>query len=81
MVGASVDVPDGRVDFGRGRTYPIQIVGSESAADGSWLWAWANPSPNLRDELLQSARRLREAGDEAAVRELRTPRLAPMPVT
>lgn len=65
-----VDVPAGTVDFGAGRVYPIQLIGTESAADGSWLWAWANTSSNLPPRLLESARRIRQVGEQLQVPEL-----------
>ena len=47
---------------------PAQIVGSLDSTDGSWLWAWANPSidgPLQRDSL-----RLRDYGQQLQIDRL-----------
>ena len=33
----NVDLETGKVDFGKGRIYPIQIIGTESEFTGTWL--------------------------------------------
>ena len=38
----SVDVPGGVISFGGGPSYRADLVGSASAEQGTWLWAWAN---------------------------------------
>jgi hypothetical protein len=45
-------------DDGVVATCPAQIIGSFDSADGSWLWAWANPS--IADALNRDSLRVRE---------------------
>ena len=48
--------------FGEGvvATCPAQIIGSLDSSDGSWLWAWANPS--IPESLQHDSLRVREYG-------------------
>jgi hypothetical protein len=46
----------------------IQFVGSVSKKDGTWLWAWDNPS--IRDERKDAARRVRAYGERYGIRRL-----------
>jgi hypothetical protein len=40
---------------------PVQVVGSHNLDDGSWLWAWANPS--IPPELTEHAQLARSFGE------------------
>ncbi len=70
-----LDLPAGTVDFGQGRVYPIQLIGTESNADHTWLWAWANKETKIPEPLLRSATRLREFGVQEQVQALVEPEL------
>ncbi len=50
---------------------PAQAVGSFSQVDGTWLWAWANPS--IGDELKRDALKVRQYGEEHSIPRLTTP--------
>ncbi len=41
------DLESGVPSFGPGRCWPVQILGTESEASRTWLWAWANPSADV----------------------------------
>jgi len=47
-------------DEGVVATCPAQIVGSLDSSEGSWLWAWANPS--IPESLQRDSWRVREYG-------------------
>jgi len=47
---------------------PAQIVGSFDGADGSWLWAWANPS--IADSLKRDSLRVRDYGQKRQIARL-----------
>ena len=53
----------------------VQILGTESAEDRTWLWAWANADSGIKPYLLKSAEQLRHIGHEAGIPELHTPSL------
>jgi hypothetical protein len=71
----SLDLPAGTVDFGLGRVYPIQLIGSESVADASWLWAWANTASRIPEGLLRSVSELRSFGEREGVQPVVEPEL------
>lgn len=71
----SLDVPAGTVDFGLGRVYSVQIIGTESRADASWLWAWANAASRIPEGLLRSAKELRRFGERESVQAFVEPEL------
>ena len=47
---------------------PAQIIGTYNSKDGSWLWAWANPSIN--DSLKKDAQKVREYGEKHQIKPL-----------
>ena len=51
----------------------VQIIGSYNTADGTWLWAWDNPSVN--PSLAQLAGSMREYGQQNNLPELTTAKL------
>ncbi|WP_208813435.1 DUF6882 domain-containing protein [Micromonospora echinofusca] len=68
--GWQVDINAGTVTFGDDLTYPIQLLGTESQGDGTWLWAWANSDSQLPPALLRAAEWLRGYGREHDIPEL-----------
>ena len=68
----SLDMSRGDLVFtfagGMVATCPAQIVGSFDTSDGSWLWAWANPS--IPDELKRDSLRIREYGQQHKIERL-----------
>jgi hypothetical protein len=48
----------------------MQLLGTESEADGTWLWAWANDASNLPSESLHAALRVKVAGETYSIREM-----------
>lgn len=71
----NVDLETGKADFGKGRIYPIQIVGTESEANGTWLWGWANEGSNIPTSLLTCAMTLRALGTKKEIQELTQPQI------
>lgn len=65
----SVDLEAGTVTFGDDLTYPIQLLGTESYVNNTWLWAWSNPS-QIPPPLLETARQLSEYGKQQGLPEL-----------
>jgi hypothetical protein len=73
--GWQLDLNAGAVTFGNDLRYPVQLLGTESHADRTWLWAWANSASNIDPSLLQLAGWLREHGRGEGIRELYEPSL------
>ncbi len=70
------DLRDSGLTFGASTRWHAQLLGTESEADGSWLWAWANESAPIPDALLQSARHLKAFGEAARIPEFASPSFA-----
>jgi hypothetical protein len=49
-------------------TCPAQIVGSFDGSEGSWLWAWANPS--IADSRKRDSLRVRDYGEQRHITRL-----------
>ncbi|WP_033344035.1 DUF6882 domain-containing protein [Catenuloplanes japonicus] len=62
-----IDLTEGVATFGDDLRYRVQLLGTESHLDDTWLWAWANEVPQ---ELLGLAMWMREYGGNNAVAEL-----------
>jgi hypothetical protein len=71
-----LDLTSGTVTFGDDLRYHIQLLGTESHNDGSWLWAWANEASDLPPALLRMCGWLREYGAREGVAELTEPTFA-----
>jgi hypothetical protein len=72
----SANLESGQVDFGRGRTYPLQILGSESEVSDTWLWGWANEESGIPDGVLVCARQLQAFGTKHGIAELLQPEIS-----
>jgi hypothetical protein len=66
----------GLISFGRDRTFPFQLLGSESEYDGTWMWGWANPVSSINETLTRSSRMLREFGAANGINEFCQPKFA-----
>lgn len=51
----------------------FQLLGSQSAVSGTWLWAWANDSTDIPAPLLSTARKIRALGEKHHIPELTKP--------
>lgn len=68
-----LDITAGKATFGDDLQFPIQLLGTESELDGTWLWAWANEASGLPPQVLQLAAAMRAFGSEHEVAELTEP--------
>lgn len=69
--GWGVDLGAGQATFGDDLCFPIQLLGTESDGDNSWLWGWANQASNLPAALLKSGEDLKALGEELNIAELK----------
>ena len=58
----SADLANGTITFG-GRSFPLQIIGSEGSATNSWQWAYRNIN-NFDTRLLKLAGKVKEIGND-----------------
>lgn len=66
----AVDIANGTITFGESLSFPVQILGTESDADQTWLWAWANTRSNIPPALLHAVTWLRDYGRQRHIPEL-----------
>jgi len=52
-----------------------QVLGTESEATRTWLWAWANEGSNIPAPLLQASLQLKALGEAQEILELAQPQL------
>ena len=71
-----VSYRNGLLTFGSELSLPVQLLGSHSEYDNTWLWAWANPG--LSGWRLEASAELKAFGIEHAVQELFEPKF-PLP--
>jgi hypothetical protein len=75
------DMDEGRLTFSNSETKevlarcPVQILGTESQASQTWLWAWANEASNIPDRLLAGSRMVKSEAERAEVLEYHRPQL------
>ncbi len=72
----SLDVKRGLLTFGGRMTFPVQLLGSEAEAAGTWLWAWANEASNFPPELTEASRQMRELGRQYEIAALSDPEVS-----
>ncbi|WP_416886038.1 DUF6882 domain-containing protein [Marinospirillum sp.] len=65
-----IDLTEGRVFFGDDLSFRIQLLGTESEGNATWLWAWANEASNLPAELLELCTLLKTTGEQGSIPEL-----------
>jgi hypothetical protein len=57
-----VEIGAGTCTFGADKVYKLQLVGSYSAFDSSWMWAWNNSASEFPSAVLTEVTKLRELG-------------------
>jgi hypothetical protein len=65
----SADLTRGVVGFDPGLEVRAELLGTEAADPGSWMWSWANPS-GFPDQVTGAARHARTYGEQTGVTEL-----------
>ncbi len=72
--GWDLDLSTGVVTFGDDIQLPIQLVGTESTGNASWMWAWANPDRERFADYVVASQRLCEFGQAHGIELLTAPR-------
>ena len=60
--------------------FAVQVLGTESEYDSTWLWGWANIDSGIPLSLLRCANELRELGREQGIAEFTEPEIGLMVV-
>lgn len=72
----AINIPTGIATFGDDLKYSIQLLGTQSDLDDTWMWSWANDQSNLPPSLLASAEFIRGYGQEEGIPEFTDPHFA-----
>jgi len=64
-----MDIPNGKIRIGE-VSFSAQLIGTESEATETWLWAWANEQSNLPEDVLEIAHKMKAYGEEHQIPEL-----------
>ncbi len=65
----NINLNTGTLSFGN-LEFPIQVIGSLSFNDYSWMWGWANSKSGIPENLLGNALELKRIGENKQIREL-----------
>jgi hypothetical protein len=65
-----LNVQAGTIAIANLGSFPIQLLGSHSEYDNTWLWAWANRQSNLPEHVLTACDQLRTLGHKHDIKEL-----------
>lgn len=66
----NLDCASGVLSFGDAYRWQTQFLGTESAVDRTWRWAWANTDNAVPERLLDAARAMRTFGIGGQLPEL-----------
>ncbi|MDY8134508.1 DUF6882 domain-containing protein [Aquimarina sp. 2201CG5-10] len=61
------DMNSGTISFGSELSFPVQVIGSLSFNDSSWMWGWANAQSNIPDSLLVQSKKIKELGERKGI--------------
>ncbi len=64
------DMNTGTISFADKLVFPVQVIGSLSFNDSSWMWGWANTQSGIPEHLLQQSNQLNSVGEEKNIEEL-----------
>ena len=67
--GWQLDMGSGTILFGSDISIPIQVIGTFSFNDSSWMWGWANEKSGIPPNLLQDALKMKEIGEQKGLSE------------
>ncbi|SNR14834.1 DUF6882 domain-containing protein [Tenacibaculum jejuense] len=64
----NINLNEGKLYFGE-LSFPIQVIGSLSFNDYSWMWGWANAKSGIPENLLVKANELKSFGEKHQIEE------------
>ena len=74
-LGWSCDMLEGKLTFGEDKVFDIQILGTYSENEKSWLWAWANTQSGIPEKFLQTSLAVKALGEAYKVEDFTTPKM------
>jgi hypothetical protein len=70
-----LSLDSGLLSVGNRYCWRIELLGTLSESDGTWLWAWANDASNIPAHLLVASLAFKAYGEQHGIPELTTPQL------
>ncbi|WP_299246566.1 DUF6882 domain-containing protein [uncultured Aquimarina sp.] len=64
----NIDLNTATLSFGN-LDFPIEVIGSLSFNDYSWMWGWANAKSGIPENLLNSSLNIKKIGEEKQIEE------------
>ena len=71
----SCDMLEGKLTYGDDKVFDIQVIGTYSENEKSWLWAWANNQSGIPETFLQTSLAMRNLGTTHQLQDLTSPKL------
>ncbi|WP_405397588.1 DUF6882 domain-containing protein [Maribacter sp. Asnod2-G09] len=72
----SCDMAEGKLTFGEDKVFDIQIFGTYSENEKSWMWAWANTQSGISETYLQTSLAVKAFGKALNISDFTTPKFA-----
>ncbi|WP_198519797.1 DUF6882 domain-containing protein [Polaribacter sp. ALD11] len=70
----SCDMLEGKLTYGEDKVFDIQVLGTYSQNEKSWLWAWANTQSGIPEKFLQTALAVKAIGEAYQIEDFTTPK-------
>lgn len=70
----SCDMLEGKLTYGENQIFDIQVLGTYSENEKSWLWAWANKQSGIPESFLQTSLAMKSIGEAYEIEDLITPK-------
>ncbi|WP_341221911.1 DUF6882 domain-containing protein [Polaribacter atrinae] len=73
-LGWSCDMLEGKLTYGDDKVFDIQVLGTYSENEKSWLWSWANTQSGIPEKFLQTALTIKAIGEAYQIEDIITPK-------
>ena len=74
-LGWSCDMLEGKVTFGDDKVFNIQVLGTYSENEKSWLWAWGNSQSGIPEKFLKTSLGVKALGEAYQIEDFTIPKI------
>ncbi|MCL7764085.1 hypothetical protein MPF19_11705 [Polaribacter sp. Z014] len=71
-LGWTCDILEGKLTYGDDKVFDIQVLGTYSENEKSWLWAWGNTQSGIPEKFLQTALAAKTIGEAYQIEDFTT---------
>ncbi|QXP71106.1 hypothetical protein H0I29_03150 [Polaribacter sp. R2A056_3_33] len=68
------DMLEGKLTYGTDKVFDIQVIGTYSENEKSWLWAWGNTQGGIPEKFLQTSLVVKAIGEAYKIEDMITPK-------